>query len=121
MRENQEALAKRNQITFTARLANQMSLRRGRGHACVTFPELVFELQRISHADRMPRLKLLLSVTTVRVPSFGQVLPTKISRKRPIKTIFVIKGSENEQIRGVFTVHLPSDPEEDEGRKFMDG
>lgn len=56
-----QRLPKEIRISFTARLANEVALRRGREHASLSLPELVVELQRTIHPDRFPSFKLLSS------------------------------------------------------------
>lgn len=59
VRANQIAFSKKNQITFTWRLASEVALRRGRAHAPLSFPEIIVELQRTANPNRFPEFKLL--------------------------------------------------------------
>lgn len=128
VRADQHAFSRPNQITFTARLANEIAFRCGRAHASLSFPELVVELQRTSHPDRFPSFKLLSSQTPVRVHLLppGSVYvqdPRKHSKEQSSssqgsssKTI----ANQHEQHRVIFTVHLPHHPDEIDVRKVTE-
>ncbi|MCJ1346354.1 hypothetical protein MMC31_004570, partial [Peltigera leucophlebia] len=128
VRANQTAFSNQNQITFTSRLASEVTLRRGMAHASMSFPEVIVEFQRTANPKRFPEFKLLTLTTPVRVHLLP---PSSVLAPQPKKHMkeqssssqsssSKMASSDPEELRIVFTLHLPHDPEENDVRRVTE-